>query len=154
MAAIPAEPSRPSRRWRGAGAVGEDFLSSAVVITVFTLALYWFAWSVQFLARETTSDDGQSGIRLAITIVGLAIALALILWPLITYGAHPRTRSSIASASFAFMKLLMFIAGSILFVGGLLQSILSNENFVERVCLALTALFYVVTPLSLHATKR
>jgi len=154
MAAIPAETSRPSRSWRNSGTAGDDPFWSAVIVIVFTLALYWFARSVQSCAREIVSDNGQSVSGLAFTTVGLVVAAILILWPLIAYGAHPRTRSSAASISFSFMKLLMLLAGIILFVGGLLQSILSDEDFVERVSLALTALFYVVTPLSLHVARR
>jgi hypothetical protein len=70
-----------------------------------------------------------------------------------TYGSHPRTRSSAASAGFGTMKGIMLIAGIVLLIGGATH-IIDSSDFAEQVTTALIATFYALTPLSIHFYRR
>jgi hypothetical protein len=149
MAMTPAEQSRPARKWpRSGSGVEEPFWAAAVAI-VFLAGIIMLAKSALEVARTVASDGSDSASdvlpSLALCVLGMVIVIAL----LTAFWGHPRTRSAAASASFAIMKALMFLAGVVLFLGGALQIIKTTE-FVEQVALALIALFYTVTPLSLH----
>jgi hypothetical protein len=118
MAMTPSEQSRPTRKWPSSGAWVEEPLWAAAVVIVFLAGLSMLAKGAPEVARTVASDgsDSTSDVLppLALCVLGLVIVVAL----LIAFGGHPRTRSAAASASFAIMRALMFLAGVVLFLGG------------------------------------
>ena len=155
MAMTPAEPSRPGRKWPGSSATAsmrEPFWA-AVVVLVFILGLYVLARSTMTLAQTIASNESDSALDLLLPLAGCVGGAAIAFVLLLVFGAHPRTRSGAASASFTIMKTLMFLAGIILFLGGALQ-IIKTTGFVEQIAVALLALFYTATPLCLHFISR
>jgi len=155
MAMTPAEPSRPGRKWPGSSATAsmrEPFWA-AVVVLVFMLGLYVLARSTMTLAQTIASNESDSTLDLLSPLAGCVGGGAVVFALLLVFGAHPRTRPGAASASFAVMKALMFLAGIILFTGGALQIIKTTE-FIEQIAVALLALVYTATPLCLHFISR
>jgi len=155
MAMTPAEPSRPGRKWPGSSATAsmrEPFWA-AVVVLVFMLGLYVLARSTMTLAQTIASNESDSILDLLLPLAGCVGGAAIAFVLLLVFGAHPRTRSGAASASFTIIKTLMFLAGIILFLGGALQIIKTTE-LIEQIAVALLALFYTATPLCLHFISR
>lgn len=149
MAMIPAEKSRPARRWPSSGTGVEEPFWAVVIVVFFLGALFLLAKGAldiaPMIASEGDDSAGERFVPLAMFIVGVIVVIGLIT----TFGRHPRTRSAMASATFAAIKAVMFLAGIVLFLGGALRVIETTE-FVEQVTLAMLSLFFLATPLYLH----
>ena len=153
MAMTPSEQSRPARKWRSSGRWAEEPFWAAAVVILFLAGLIMLAKGSLTIA-QTAASDGSELVSdflapMASCVLGTVIVAAL----LTVFGRHPRPRSAAASAAFAIMRALMFLAGAVLFLGGALQIIKTTE-FVEQAALAMLALFYMVTPLCLHFISR
>ena len=124
-----------------------------MVILLFLAGLVVIAEGALELSREVASQEPAHGVDLAIPAAECTFGAVIVAGLLLSFGAHPRTKSTAATNSFKAMKGLMFLAGIVLFLGGALQ-IIATKDFIEQVALAVVSLLFLVTPLCLHFTRR
>ena len=153
MAMIPAEKSRPARRWPSPGpGLGEPFWA-AVMVAVFIGALVLLAVGYMDVARTDASGEDTSAADLVVPIAMCVVGAIIVIGLLMAYGQHPRTRSAAASATSAAIRTIMFLGGIVLFLGGALRMI-ETTGFAEQAALAMLSLFFLATPLFLHFMNR
>ncbi len=155
MAMTPAEPSRPGRKWSGRGATtwAQDPFWSVVVILFFVLGLYLTTSGALTLANQSSGSDNGHSSNLPFPLIECVSGVAIVSGLLYIYSAHPRTRSASTSASLSAMKIIMVLAGLVVFVGGALN-IITTTDFYEQFALAMVSTFFVVTSLSVHLIRK
>lgn len=149
----PAEPSRPGRKWSSSRMGAEGPFWAGVTVLLFLAGLILLAGSSLKASRMLASGDSVSSSEVLLPTVGCLAGTVLIIALLTAYARHPRTRSDAATTSFTVMKVLMFLAGVVLFAGGAFRMI-ETEEFAGQIVLALLSVFYIATPLGLHFAEK
>jgi len=101
----------------------EEPFWGAVVVIVFMSGMIILAKSALVLAEGIGSHMSDSLTDLALPAAGCVLGSIIVIGLLIAFGHQPRTRSGSATASFAAMRVLMFVGGIVLFLGGALRMI-------------------------------
>jgi hypothetical protein len=151
MAAVPAETSRP-RRGIATVDIADPFWA-VVTVVFFVVGLISFAKGVVtitgLLFSAENADENQWLYGLGATAVGGL----LLFGPLWAFASQSSTRSSISDYSFAVMKILMFLAGIVLFVSGVFD-LIRTRSLAEDVSEGLLVVLYILTPVYLHIVRK
>jgi hypothetical protein len=151
MAAVPAEISRPRRKVTIVGI--DDPFWVFVSIIFFVLGLVVFAKGVMTITGLLFSTENARANEWLIGFGATAVGGLLVFAQLWANASHPSTRSSISDYSFAVMKSLMFLAGIVLFVGGIFD-LLGTRSSAQDISEGLLAAIFILTPVSLQVIEK
>ena len=151
MAAVPAETSRPRRRVATVD-IADPFWA-VVTVVFFAVGLIVFAKGVMTITGLLFSAENAGGNQWLIGVGAAAVGSLLVFGPLWAFASQPSTRSSTSDYSFAVMKVLMFLAGIVLFVSGVFDLIRTRSS-AEDVSEGLLVVLFILTPVYLHLVEK
>lgn len=123
------------------------------MLAAFVLGLYMLAKGI--LTSAALLDGRiEGGIMGWLTGMAMLVLGSLLVFaPLIGMATHPRTRSTGADFAFLAMKALMFVAGMVCLVGGMLE-FFRVESHTEEIGLGVIATLFVLTPVILQLAEK